>query len=249
MRAAPHPRVRSSPVNIDDLILVSVDDHVVEPPAHVRRPPAGEVPATRRRGSSSKDDGTDVWVYEGQEMRATSASTRSPAARPRSTASSRRRFDEMRPGCYDIHERVARHERQRRARRRCASRRSRSFCGQLFAQRRRQGRSRSRCCRRTTTGTSTSGAARTRAASSRSRSSPLWDPQLMAAEVRRMAAKGCHAVTFSENPEKLGLPSFHSDHWDPFWQACERRGHDRVPAHRLVVAARRSPPSTRRSTC
>ena len=28
----------------------------------------------------------------------------------------------------------------------------------------------------------------------------------MAAEVHRVAAKGCHAVTFSENPEKLGYP-------------------------------------------
>ena len=35
-----------------------------------------------------------------------------------------------------------------------------------------------------------------------------------------MAAKGCHAVSFSENPAKLKLPSFHSDHWDPFWSAC-----------------------------
>ncbi len=66
---------------------------------------------------------------------------------------------------------------------------------------------------------------------------PIWDPELMADEVRRVAAKGCRAVTFSENPEKLGWPSFHSDHWDPFWQACQRRGHRRVPAHRLVVAA------------
>jgi predicted TIM-barrel fold metal-dependent hydrolase len=53
---------------------------------------------------------------------------------------------------------------------------------------------------------------------------PLWDPQLMADEVRRVAAKGCHAVTFSENPEKLGLPSLHSDSWDPFWAACESEG-------------------------
>jgi len=35
-----------------------------------------------------------------------------------------------------------------------------------------------------------------------------------------VAAKGVHAVTFSENPEKLGYPSIHSEHWDPFWQAC-----------------------------
>ena len=39
-----------------------------------------------------------------------------------------------------------------------------------------------------------------------------------------MAEKGCHAVTFSENPEKLGYPSWHSDHWDPFLRACEETG-------------------------
>jgi predicted TIM-barrel fold metal-dependent hydrolase len=53
---------------------------------------------------------------------------------------------------------------------------------------------------------------------------PIWDPEEMAIEVRRMAAKGCHAVSFSENPEKLKLPSFHSDHWDPFWKACSDEG-------------------------
>jgi hypothetical protein len=49
---------------------------------------------------------------------------------------------------------------------------------------------------------------------------PIWDVEAMAEEVRRMSRKGCHAVTFSENPEKLGYPSLHSDHWDPFWKAC-----------------------------
>ena len=42
--------------------------------------------------------------------------------------------------------------------------------------------------------------------------------------VRRTAAKGCHAVTFSENPSKLGWPSIHTDYWDPFWQACSDEG-------------------------
>jgi predicted TIM-barrel fold metal-dependent hydrolase len=46
----------------------------------------------------------------------------------------------------------------------------------------------------------------------------------MAAEVRRCAAKGCHAVSFSENPAHLKLPSFHDAHWDPFWQACDDEG-------------------------
>ena len=33
------------------------------------------------------------------------------------------------------------------------------------------------------------------------------DAELTAAEVRRVAAKGCHAITFSENPAVLGWPS------------------------------------------
>ena len=38
---------------------------------------------------------------------------------------------------------------------------------------------------------------------------------------------GVHAVSFSENPSKLGLPSLHAEHWDPFWAACV--DHDVVP--------------------
>jgi predicted TIM-barrel fold metal-dependent hydrolase len=52
---------------------------------------------------------------------------------------------------------------------------------------------------------------------------PLWDAQLAADEIRRCAAKGSHAVAFTENPFHLGLPSMHdkSRWWDPFLQACE----------------------------
>ncbi|MCB0995526.1 MAG: amidohydrolase [Acidimicrobiales bacterium] len=55
---------------------------------------------------------------------------------------------------------------------------------------------------------------------------PLWDPHLAAAEVRRCAEKGSFAVTFSEDPSKLGLPSVHNKdrHWDPFFDACEETG-------------------------
>ena len=50
---------------------------------------------------------------------------------------------------------------------------------------------------------------------------PLWDPQLAAAEVRRCATKGSFAVAFSENPTRLKLPSIHTSHWDPLFDACE----------------------------
>jgi predicted TIM-barrel fold metal-dependent hydrolase len=54
--------------------------------------------------------------------------------------------------------------------------------------------------------------------------SVLWDPELSAAEVRRVAKKGCHSLTFTENPATLGLPSFHDGHWDPLWRALVEEG-------------------------
>jgi predicted TIM-barrel fold metal-dependent hydrolase len=49
---------------------------------------------------------------------------------------------------------------------------------------------------------------------------PLWDADLAAAEVRRNAVRGAHAVCFSEIPPNLGLPSVHTGYWDPFFAAC-----------------------------
>jgi predicted TIM-barrel fold metal-dependent hydrolase len=51
----------------------------------------------------------------------------------------------------------------------------------------------------------------------------LWDPELAAAEIRRCADNGSHAITFPENPDPLGLPSIHDrkHHWDPVFQACQ----------------------------
>jgi predicted TIM-barrel fold metal-dependent hydrolase len=49
---------------------------------------------------------------------------------------------------------------------------------------------------------------------------PLFDVDKAAQEVRRLADKGCHAVTFSENPTALHMPSIHSGHWDPLFAAC-----------------------------
>jgi predicted TIM-barrel fold metal-dependent hydrolase len=51
---------------------------------------------------------------------------------------------------------------------------------------------------------------------------PLWDPVAAAAEVRRNAKRGVHAVCFSEIPTNLGLPSIHDQDgfWLPFFDAC-----------------------------
>src|SRR5262249_31776311 len=49
----------------------------------------------------------------------------------------------------------------------------------------------------------------------------LKDPAIAADEVRRNAVRGFKALSFSENPELLGLPSIHTHHWDPLLAACE----------------------------
>ena len=53
---------------------------------------------------------------------------------------------------------------------------------------------------------------------------PLWDVQLAVDEVRRNANRGFPAVCFSELPYHLGLPTIHSGHWDPFFEACADTG-------------------------
>jgi len=52
----------------------------------------------------------------------------------------------------------------------------------------------------------------------------MWDAKLAADEVRRVAKKGCYAVSFTENPEKLGFPSLHDEFWEPLWEACVDEG-------------------------
>jgi predicted TIM-barrel fold metal-dependent hydrolase len=49
---------------------------------------------------------------------------------------------------------------------------------------------------------------------------PLWDVDACVAEIERTAAKGARSISFPENMSHLGLPSFHSDHWDRVFAAA-----------------------------
>ena len=53
---------------------------------------------------------------------------------------------------------------------------------------------------------------------------PLWDAELAAGEIRRNAARGVRAVTFSEIVGHLGFKNIHHKNWDPFFRACEETG-------------------------
>ena len=200
--------------------VISVDDHVVEPPdAFTGRFPkkyAGR--RAPRRADRRRRRGVDVAGPAAPERRlqrggraAVDASTAS--SRPASTRCA------AAPGTST---RASPTWTSTASPRRCASRRS---CPASSASASRCGRtttsSRSPRCARTTTGTSTRGAARIPAASSRTRSRTCAIPQVAADEIRRNAARGFKAVTFSEAPDKLGLPTIHSGYWDPLFAACE----------------------------
>lgn len=49
---------------------------------------------------------------------------------------------------------------------------------------------------------------------------PLWDVPAAVTEIERCAAKGSRAVLFVENPHPLGLPSFPTGHWRPIFEVC-----------------------------
>ncbi len=49
---------------------------------------------------------------------------------------------------------------------------------------------------------------------------PYWDIGATVAELKRVSAKGCHSITFSDNPAKRGCPSVHDPHWEPLWKTC-----------------------------
>ncbi len=204
----------------ENMILVSVDDHLVEPPTlfEGKLPTkfVDDAPRVIRR-----DDGSEVWTFNGAIV--PNIGLNAVAGRPREeygvepTA-----FDEMRPGCYDIHERVKDMNAGGVLGSMCFPSFP-GFAGRLFA----------------THQDKDLALAVTQAyndwhiddwcGSYPGRFIPmalpiLWDAELCAKEIRRNADKGCHSLTFTENPATLGFPSFHDEYWDPMWRAASDCG-------------------------
>ena len=50
---------------------------------------------------------------------------------------------------------------------------------------------------------------------------PLWDQAACVAEIERCAAKGARAITFPDNPAALDLPTFQGTAWDGVFSAAE----------------------------
>ena len=53
---------------------------------------------------------------------------------------------------------------------------------------------------------------------------PVWDMDATVAELKRLADKGCHAVSVNDNPTVRGLPSIHNPYWEPMYRAAAEVG-------------------------
>lgn len=51
---------------------------------------------------------------------------------------------------------------------------------------------------------------------------PLWDVQLAIKEIQRVIKKGCRSISFPSNPLNQGAPApIHDEIWEPLWALCD----------------------------
>jgi predicted TIM-barrel fold metal-dependent hydrolase len=204
----------------EDMILISVDDHICEPAdmfeAHVPERYRDRMPVVR-----TDERGEQQWWYG--DIKGRNLGLNAVAGKPPEYYNvNPSRYEEMRPGCYDVHERV----RDMSAGGQLAGLNFPNwtgFSGQVLSEgpdldvnlvmiRAYNDWHVDEWCGRYPDRFIPCGIV------------PLFDPELAAAEVRRLSAKGCHAITFSENPAALGKPSIHTGWWDPLFAACSDEG-------------------------
>jgi predicted TIM-barrel fold metal-dependent hydrolase len=197
--------------------LISVDDHVLEPP-HVW---VDRVAAKDRDRAPHMEtiDGIECWVYDGKKYPSSglgavagkSKEEFSPEPIP---------YSEMRLGCYDPKARLEDMDRAGILASAVFPTITR-FCGQLFAEA--SDRDFGFVCLQAYNDwliDEWCGSAPGRYIPLTL--IPIWDPQLAAKEMERCAAKGATSFCFSENFSKLGIPTIHDEgrYWDPVFAAA-----------------------------
>jgi predicted TIM-barrel fold metal-dependent hydrolase len=202
--------------------VISVDDHVVEP-AHTFE---GRLPAAlqdRAPRIVETPEGYQVWEFEG--ARYTQVGMNAVAGRrPETVKLEPFRFEQMRPGCYDVDARIADMDVNGVWASVNFPSQITGFCGRVFFN----------------ADDRELGLACVRAWNDwlfeewyephPDRIVPLGltylaDPALAVAEIERNAARGFTSVTFPERPHNVGLPSlWDRDHWDPIIAACAATG-------------------------
>ncbi len=231
--------------------IVSVDDHLVEPPdlwlsrlpaklreraPRTERCKAAVLPASASAGLTRDQlDDAMLTVGEGDEFVWCDAWTFEDHGSPllRSIASAgldpndigtiATTYDEIRPGCYDRESRLADMDLDGVAASLCFPNDFIRFCGQrfAFAKDKKLGLA---CITAYNDFLIEEWAGPSGGRLLGAAILPLWDAEMSADEVRRNAERGSRAVCFSEIPAWLGLPSMYSGAWDPLFAACQETG-------------------------
>jgi predicted TIM-barrel fold metal-dependent hydrolase len=201
--------------------IVSVDDHLIEPPDLFEgRMPAALVERAPR--VVALEGGREAWEYEGNLY--PNVGLNAVVGRPRDEWSmDPANFDEMRRGCWDIDARVADMDAAGIVASVCFPSLIAGFAGTVFS--RSQDASLGRACVEAWNDWHHDVWAGTHPG----RMIPtqitwLLDPDIASDMVRANAERGFRAVSFTEFPDKVGLPSLHSGRWDPFLAACADTG-------------------------
>ncbi len=198
--------------------IISVDDHVIEPPSvWVDRVPRAD---RERVPHVVEEEGASIWVYE--DVRIPIPGLFVQAGRPEADIKPElMTYERMRPAYYDAKERSKDMDIDGVLASACFPTIPR-YCGQTFLEA--KDRALALVCVRAYN----DWMIEEWAGGAPGRFIPLvivpmWDPALAAEEVRRCAGLGAKAVSFSENPAKLDLPSIHdpSNHWGPFLAALD----------------------------
>ena len=199
--------------------IVSVDDHVIEPPrVWLDRLPRKYHDVAPR--IVTEPDGQEFWVYEDRRT-ITGGLGAIAGRRPEDITAEGFPYSEMRPGCYDPQARLADMDEAGIL----ASLNFPSiprFCGQLFWEAKDKDLA-LLCVRAYNDWMIDEWCATAPGRYIPLTIIPLWDPQLAVEEIERTAAKGSHSFCFSENFEPLGLPTIHdpSGYWDPVVAAAQ----------------------------
>jgi predicted TIM-barrel fold metal-dependent hydrolase len=203
-------------VQMDDMILVSIDDHFIEPPDmwknHVPAKYADQVPKVVRN-----DQGVDQWVFQGNAT-STAFGMAATVGWPNDQwGFNPGSYSELRPGCFDVHERV----RDMNANGVLASMNFPTMAGwnaRTFA----EGNDKDlglTMLRGYNDWVIDEWCAAYPARFIPLGLVPMWDVDLAVDEVHRIGKKGCRSISFVETPHVQGYESFLSGYWDPMFKA------------------------------
>ena len=204
---------------------MSADDHLIEPPdLWVDRVPARYRDVCPR---IVEVDGRQAWLCEGELTYIPMGSCRplpgfDEAGYPPAPGTAR--FDEIRPGCYDPVERDSRTWTSTACGASCASRTSPASPGTASTSDVKDTDLGLACLQTYNDYLLDEWCATDPQRLFGAAILPLPDIDAAVAELERVIAKGAKAIAFSENPTVLGLPSVHTDHWDPLWAVAEEAG-------------------------